>query len=88
MPAQRRFRLLFSILLAGQFLGAGWTRPTTARVYRYSSAEQDRIRRAAFPPLTDGKISAVYPANSMTLYILPDPAEGHYIFLPRLGFPR
>ena len=43
----------------------------SAQVYRYSSANLTAIVRAADQPMTAGGFSATFPANSITLFVIP-----------------
>jgi len=44
---------------------------TSAQVYRYSSAKLDGIVRQADQPISGNTFSATYPANSITLLVVP-----------------
>jgi len=56
----------------------------SAQVYRYSSANLTAIVHAADQPLTAGGFSATFPANSITLIVIPPgtPVLYHFIYLP------
>jgi uncharacterized repeat protein (TIGR01451 family) len=47
----------------------------SARVYRYSAADLDEIVRAADQPVTGSGFTAVFPANSITLLVIPTLGE-------------
>jgi len=51
--------------LSGASFGAG------ARVWRYSAADLGAIQHLADVPVTGGAVSASYPANSITLLVIP-----------------
>jgi hypothetical protein len=56
-----------------------------AQVYRYSSASLSRIVMEAGVAVTQDGFSAAYPANSITLFVLPPniPLENH-VYLPAM----
>lgn len=61
---------------------------SSAQVYRYSSANLTAIVHAADQPLTAGGFSATFPANSITLIIIPSStAFSHFIYLPLIIQP-
>jgi hypothetical protein len=56
---------------------AGFTPQSTAAVYRYSPANLNAIERPSDQPLTAGGFTATFPANSITLYVIPSTASGN-----------
>jgi PKD repeat protein len=56
---------------------AGFTPQTTAGVYRYSPANLEAIEHLADQPLTAGGFTATFPANSITLYVIPSTTSGN-----------
>jgi hypothetical protein len=50
---------------------AGFNPASLAQVYRYSSANQNAIVRQADQAVTNSGFSATFPANSITLFIIP-----------------
>jgi len=61
---------------------------SSAQVYRYSSANLTAIIRAADQPVTAGGFSATFPANSITLIVIPPgTAFSHFIYLPLIMQP-
>ena len=52
----------------------GYTPSGNAQVYRYSAADLNAIQNLAAQPLTASGFSATYPANSITLFVIPGSA--------------
>jgi len=50
---------------------AGFIPRQAAAVYRYSAADPGAIQRAADQAVTPGGFSATFPANSITLFVIP-----------------
>lgn len=53
-----------------------------AQVYRYSAANLNAIERLADQPVSSAALAAVYPANSVTLLVVPAGGANERIFLP------
>jgi hypothetical protein len=60
-----------------------------AHIYRYSDQQLDAIVREADQSVTGGTFTAVFPANSITLVVVP-PAEGEMqrVYLPLVSLDR
>jgi PKD repeat protein len=56
---------------------AGFTPQSTASVYRYSPASLSTITHPADQALTAGGFSTTFPANSITLYVIPPLASAN-----------
>ncbi len=62
---------------------AGFTPGTTAAVYRYSGQRLDAIVREADQPLGVDGFTGVWPANSITLVVVPQAGETvERVYLP------
>jgi uncharacterized membrane protein YebE (DUF533 family) len=61
----------------------GFASAASARAYRYSGTQQDQIVTLPQQPITASAIQSVYPASSITLYVIP-PAHQHTEYLPAL----
>jgi hypothetical protein len=53
---------------------AGFTPALVVQVYRYSAADLHAIVRAADQPVTASGFTATFPANSVTLVVIPSQA--------------
>ena len=62
---------------------AGFTPAATAQVYRYSAADSDAIVHASDQVVTIGGFTAAFPANSITLVVIPSGTP----VMPRLYLP-
>ena len=56
---------------------AGFTPQSTAGVYRYSPTNLAAIEHPADQPLTASGFTATFPANSITLYVIPTTVSGN-----------
>jgi hypothetical protein len=63
---------------------ASFTLPVSASVWRYSSVNLAAIVRQPDQPLSPTGFSATYPANSITLLVLPSTTPPHRIYLPAI----
>jgi hypothetical protein len=57
----------------------------SAQVYRYSSANLNAIVQAAYQPVTAGGFTASFPANSITLFVIPPGTPivyDYFVYLP------
>ncbi|MCL4862493.1 MAG: NHL repeat-containing protein [Caldilineaceae bacterium] len=61
---------------------ANLTAAGAAQVYRYSAANLDAIERLADQPVSSASSTATYPANSITLLVIPAGGANERIFLP------
>ncbi len=62
---------------------AGFTPAATAAVYRYSDQSPDTIFREADQAVRAGSFTAVFPANSITLLVIPEVGETvERVYLP------
>ncbi len=53
-----------------------------AQVYRYSASALDAIVRQPNQPLGPGGCTATFPAESITLFVIPPVGPGYAIYLP------
>jgi hypothetical protein len=68
--------------LAASLSISGLSVSTSAQVYRYSAANLDAIERLADQPVSSAGLTATYPANSITLMVVPAGGANEQIFLP------
>jgi hypothetical protein len=68
--------------LTGDVALAGFTPAAAAEVYRYSSANLNAIVPQADQPVGAGGFSASFPANSITLVVIPTAASWVKVYLP------
>ena len=61
----------------------GFASGASALAYRYSGAQQDQIVTLPQQPVNSSGFQAVFPASSITLYVIP-PAHQHTVYLPEL----
>jgi hypothetical protein len=67
---------------------ANFSPAASAQVYTYSSANLTAIVRAADQPVTAGGFSATFPANSITLIVIPPGVHfSNFIYLPLIMQP-
>jgi len=60
--------------------------PSAAEVYRYSPANLAAIQHLTDQQMSNGSINAAFPANSITMFVLPPPsAGGENLFLPQIS---
>ncbi len=62
---------------------SNFTPASQAQVYRYSAADPGAIQHLAAQPPGPSGFSATYPADSITLFVIP-PGEGtwHFLYIP------
>jgi len=61
---------------------AGFTPAAAAQVYRYSNANLNAIVREVDQPVGAGGFNASFPANSITLVVIPPAVPWVKVYLP------
>lgn len=71
--------------LTGDLALSGFTPSGPAQVYRYSAANLNAILPQPDQALTPAGFNAAFPANSLTLLVIPGTADLAYVYVPLLS---